>query len=73
MLKDESFIYLVDLFNCIDKLPLKMQGILTDFSEKENSYEDCEIFLQECQKEGYTFEYGLDAIPYNLNEINYRR
>jgi hypothetical protein len=63
---------ITDLFKFTDILSIKMQGILNDFSEKENSYEDCEKLLQECQKEGYTFDYGLDAIPYNLNKIAFK-
>jgi hypothetical protein len=27
------------------------------------------LLLFECIKQGYTFEYGLDCIPYNLNKI----
>jgi hypothetical protein len=44
-----------------------MQSLLDEFCELyDNSHELCETFIIWM---GYTFEYGLDCIPYNLNKI----
>lgn len=34
------------------------------------TYEDCKQFLLELNDHGYTFEYGLDALPFNLRKLN---
>lgn len=58
-----------DLFETIETLPYKVQLILSEFAEEDNTYENCANLLRKCEAEGYTFEYGLDAIPYNLTKI----
>ena len=58
-----------DLFANYDKLPIKIQKIIADFSEDDNSYEDCEKFISKLNKVGYTCEYGLDAEPYGLRKL----
>jgi hypothetical protein len=55
-----------DLFETPEVLPIEIIDLINEFSEYNTTYEDCEIFLKKCLKIGYTFEYGLDAIPYNL-------
>jgi hypothetical protein len=57
-----------DLFESIESLPERVQEILRDFSG-EQTYEDCEKLLSLCEAEGYTFEYYLDANPFNLTKI----
>jgi hypothetical protein len=58
-----------DLFETIETLPFKVQLILSEFAEEDNTYEKCADLLRRCEAEGYTFEYGLDAIPFNLTKI----
>jgi len=58
-----------DLFEETEFLPIEIQKLLNDFSMSDNSYQDCENLLTECLKLGYTFEYGLDAVPFNLKAI----
>jgi len=58
-----------DLFEETEFLPIEIQKLLNDFSMKDNTYENCKILLTECEKLGYTFDYGLDAIPYGLKKI----
>ena len=58
-----------DLFEETEFLPIEIQKLLNDFSMKEQNYKNCEILLSECEKLGYTFEFGLDATPINLQKI----
>jgi|LakMenE01Jun11ns_1017448.scaffolds.fasta_scaffold9252569_1 hypothetical protein len=58
-----------DLFEQIDTLPEAVRTIVEEYSyklEESNTYKLCEEFLDKMYALGYTFEYGLDAIPYNL-------
>lgn len=61
-----------DLFEVIETLPIKVQLILSELAEDDDTcdtYAKCEDVLKRCKAEGYTFEYGLDAIPYQLTKI----
>jgi hypothetical protein len=58
-----------DLFESIDSLPLRVQKILWEYAWEEKSYTSCEKMLADLQAEGYTFEFGLDAEPFNLTKI----
>lgn len=60
---------MTDLFETIEELPYKVQLILSEFAEDDNNYEACAERLSRCEAEGYTFEYGLDAIPFNLTKV----
>jgi hypothetical protein len=58
-----------DLFEQIDTLPESVRAIVEEYNIKlyDNcTYEICEEFLDKVYALGYTFEYGLDACPYNL-------
>jgi hypothetical protein len=57
---------MTDLFDKIESLPEKVQTILNEFALKDNSYSNCAELLRLMEAEGYTFEYGLDAVPYGL-------
>jgi hypothetical protein len=59
----------LDLFENYNDLPVTMLILLDEFEEKDNSYSNCEKLLKKCLKIGYSFEYGLDAIPYNLQKL----
>lgn len=58
-----------DLFETIEMLPEEMQQILSEFAEEDNTYDACADLLSICEAQGYTFEYGLDASPFNLTKI----
>ncbi len=62
----------VDLFEQYETLPQEVQDILLDFGD-EQSYEGCEKLLAELKPHGYTFEYYLDASPFNLTKINMKQ
>jgi hypothetical protein len=60
---------MIDLFENYELLPSNVLKVLTNFEDMEETYEDCEKFRNELEKIGYTFEYYLDAIPYDLKKI----
>lgn len=58
-----------DLFENPEQLPLEVQKILEDFDEP-GTYERCAQLIDMLQPYGYTFDYYLDAVPYNLRLIS---
>jgi hypothetical protein len=55
----------VDLFEMHDLLPTKVRSVL---GEMEESYESLKKSLAKLKPMGYTFDYYLDAMPYNLRK-----
>lgn len=59
-----------DLFtNHLEELPQEVLEIINKYSSEDNTYEVCGNLLNELEPLGYSFEYGLDATPYNLKKI----
>lgn len=56
-----------DLFPHYQILPANIQQVLSTF--KEETYDECGRLLSELKAFGYTFEYYLDAVPFNLTKI----
>jgi hypothetical protein len=56
-----------DLFETPELIPEPIQDILDTF--EDNTYEECERVLNLIKPLGYTFEYYLDAVPFNLTKI----
>lgn len=54
-----------DLFETPEQLPKHIQAIISKYGDCD-TYEDCANMLKELNKYGYTFNYYLDAQPYNL-------
>jgi len=55
-----------------DKMPTEIEFLMTKYEsqfEEGLSYEQCREILKAFEKEGYTFDYGLDACPYDLKRI----
>lgn len=60
----------IDLFEHYDKLPKEIQYTIEKYIDADVfTYEDCIALLKDLESKGYTFEYGLDAQPYNLKQI----
>lgn len=60
-----------DLFEDQTGLPDGIRQLVSDYSEiletgDIDGYQACHDFLKEAQELGYTFEYGLDGVPYGL-------
>jgi len=62
-----------DLIEYDTEQPKELKTICDKWLQKmdENGleYKECEEFKKECEEIGYTFEYGLDAEPFNLHKI----
>jgi hypothetical protein len=58
-----------DLFETPELIPHEVQAVLDTFSDEASSYWELERILNQVEKLGYTFEYGLDAEPFNLRKI----
>ena len=59
----------VDLFDNWQTLPETMQNVLNKYAEIEHDYNTLEAMQKECEALGYTFDFGLDCVPYDLQEI----
>jgi len=58
----------IDLFNHWEELPPEVMEVLAKYSFVD-TYEGCNDFLKELEPLGYTFDYDLNAICYNLRKI----
>jgi hypothetical protein len=67
---DENIQY-YDLFDYYDKQPEELQKITIAYASKldELSYDELREFEDAVNKIGYTFDWGLDAIPFGLRPI----
>ena len=65
---------MTDLFKNYEEQPVELKAICDKWLENEQSdglsYQDCKMFLKEVESIGFTFEYGLDAEPFNLKPID---
>lgn len=59
-----------DLFECPESLPERVQKILSKYEVPDLTYKKCKKFLAELEYTGYTFDYYLDAQPFNLRRID---
>lgn len=64
---DENNILVNDLFDNIESLSEQVKSILDTF--KDNTYQECQTVQKELNQVGYTFEYYLDAEPFNLKKL----
>ena len=58
-----------DLFEYPEKQPAKLRALLLEYTAKEQSYRNLMQLENDLLKIGYSIEYGLDCIPYNLHKI----
>jgi hypothetical protein len=56
-----------DLFDNYGSLPTEVQEVIKSFSD--NTYAECTRLEYELKLLGYTFDWGLDAEPFNLRLI----
>ncbi len=59
----------IDLFEQYALLPDRVQKLITTHFDGNQDYTTCKVVLREMKKLGYTFDFGLDAEPYNLRKI----
>jgi hypothetical protein len=61
---------MVDLFEYPELWPANLRAILALYMTKEQTYKNLLRLENDLLKIGYSIEYGLDCMAYNLNKIN---
>ena len=62
-----------DLIDGFENTPEELKEVMEKWQQKiENGldYNDCANFQKECEDLGYTFDYGLDSVPFDLRKID---
>ena len=68
---NEMDIKLLDLFEHIDLLPLSVRDILgKHLNNWVDDYDHCSMLVADLEVVGYTCDYYLDGVPFNLTKIN---
>ena len=60
---------MVDLFEYPETWPANLRAILARYFAKDPSYTNLIRLENELFKIGYSIEYGLDCVAYNLKQI----
>lgn len=59
-----------DLFECYELMPANLKVICDKWAEYDGlSYKEIDKFHDEVYAIGYTFDYGLDGVPFGLRPI----
>lgn len=58
-----------DLFEFPELWPVNLRAILARYFAKENSYENLIQLESELLSAGYSIQYGLDCVAFNLQKI----
>ncbi len=58
-----------DLFDTPELIPENVTAILESFNEETDAYSELNRVNNELIKIGYSFDWYLDAQPYNLHKI----
>jgi hypothetical protein len=58
---------MTDLFETPELIPNNVMSILETF--EDNTYDECDRIQNELEQIGYTFDYYLDAEPFNLRKL----
>ena len=59
----------MDLFEYPETWPANLRVILARYFAKENSYENLIQLERDLLRAGYSIEYGLDCVAYNLQKV----
>jgi hypothetical protein len=59
----------MDLFEKYDELPLEVLAIIEKYGDMDETYENCYNMVTELESVGYTCDYYLDAVPFDLRKI----
>ena len=61
---------MIDLFETPELIPSSVTQVLNTFDEDNGcTYKELDRLLAELKPLGYSFDYGLDAEPYELQKI----
>ncbi|HCD9233380.1 TPA: JAB domain-containing protein [Elizabethkingia anophelis] len=62
-----------DIIDGFENIPEELEVVMEKWQQKiENGldYKDCANFQKDCEDLGYTFDYGLDSVPFDLRKID---
>ncbi|MCT3923193.1 JAB domain-containing protein [Elizabethkingia anophelis] len=62
-----------DLIDGFENTPEELKEVMEKWQQKIDDgldYNDCANFQKECEALGYTFDYGLDSVPFDLRKID---
>lgn len=62
-----------DLIDGFENTPEELKEVMEKWQQKIDDgldYNDCANFQKECEDLGYTFDYGLDSVPFDLRKID---
>lgn len=62
----------VDLFETPEMIPTAVAALFEEWNdeyENGDAYQACRKLLSAVIPLGYKFDYGLDGVPYNLEEV----
>jgi hypothetical protein len=60
---------MIDLFEYPEQWPDKLRAILARYMAKEQNYSNLLQLENDLLKLGYSIEFGLDCVAYNLQKI----
>lgn len=60
----------MDLFEYPENWPANLRAVLFAYIAKDQNYKNIKKLEKDLLKIGYSIEYGLDCIAYNLKQIN---
>ena len=61
---------MLDLFEYPETWPANLRAILARYMTKEQTYTNLIQLENDLLKIGYSIEFGLDCVAYNLNKID---
>lgn len=59
----------IDLLDNWDAIPDHVKEILVKYNPSDMTYENCANLVKELNTVGYTIDYYLNAIPFNLQKL----
>lgn len=59
----------MDYFEHLDKCPDQVRSVLSKYSELDETYENCANLVAELELIGWTCDYYLDAVVFDLRPI----
>jgi hypothetical protein len=59
-----------DLFETLDLIPQEVRNIIEKYEEAGADYKMCQNLIKELEQVGYTCEFGLDGVPYELKQLS---
>ncbi len=59
----------IDLFEHYETLPVEVRRVLAEYAPFDNTWDNCRALEADLEPLGYTFEWDMSGIPFNLRKI----